>query len=166
MRVLFLTHRLPYAPNRGDRLRAFHIARTLATSVDLEIVSLAHDREEHGQIGRLEAMGTRVTAIPVPRLRTYARAVVHLAGDRPLTHLLLDAPGLADTLDRIVRERPPDVVLAYCSGMARFAMHRHGGGSPVHAYQIVTAFAALLVDYGARSFEKSQEFAAFHVRET
>lgn len=122
MRVLFLTHRLPYAPNRGDRLRAFHIARTLAPTVDLEIVSLAHDAEELAQIGRLEAIGARVTAVPVPRLRTYARAAMHLAGDRPLTHLLLDAPGMTGVLEQIVRERPPDVVLAYCSGMARFAL--------------------------------------------
>ena len=122
MRVLFLTHRLPYAPNRGDRLRAYHIARTLAPRVELEIVSLAHDADEVAQIGTLEAMGARVTAVPVPRLRTYATAVAHLAGRRPLTHLLLDAPRMAETLDRIVRERPPDVVLAYCSGMARFAL--------------------------------------------
>jgi polysaccharide biosynthesis protein PslH len=122
VRVLFLTHRLPYAPNRGDRLRAFHIARTLAPHVDLEIVSLTHDADELAQIGRLEALGARVTAVPVSRLRTYAKALVHLAGDRPLTHLLLDAPEMADTLNRIVRERLPDVVLAYCSGMARFAL--------------------------------------------
>jgi sugar transferase (PEP-CTERM/EpsH1 system associated) len=122
LRVLFLTHRLPYAPNRGDRIRAFHIAQTLARSVDLEIVSLAHDPEELAQVSRLEAVGARVTAVPVPRWRTYGKAALHLAGNRPLTHLLLDAPGMAETLGRIVRERPPDVVLAYCSGMARFAI--------------------------------------------
>ena len=38
VRVLFLTHRLPYAPNRGDRVRAYHIVRLLAPRVDLEIV--------------------------------------------------------------------------------------------------------------------------------
>jgi len=131
MKVLFLTHRLPYAPNRGDRLRAFHIARTLAPSVDLEIVSLAHDLDERTQIGPLEAMGARVTAVPVPRVRNYATAGVHLAGGRPLTHLLLDAPGMANTLGRIVRERPPDVVLAYCSGMARFALEQPLSGFPL-----------------------------------
>jgi predicted transcriptional regulator len=28
VRVLFLTHRLPYAPNRGDRIRASHLVQT------------------------------------------------------------------------------------------------------------------------------------------
>jgi sugar transferase (PEP-CTERM/EpsH1 system associated) len=131
MRVLFLTHRLPYAPNRGDRIRAFHIARTLAPRVELEIASLTHDLEELGQVGRLEAMGARVTAVPVPRLRNSAKAVAQLAGGRPLTHLLLDAPPFKHALNRIVRERPPDVVLAYCSGMARFAVESPLSGIPL-----------------------------------
>jgi sugar transferase (PEP-CTERM/EpsH1 system associated) len=120
--VLFLTHRLPYAPNRGDRIRAFHIARSLSTNVDLEIVSLVHDDDEMVQVPRLEALGIRVMAVKVPRLRNLARGVARLAGDRPLTHALLDAPAFWDAIRTIVLQRPPDVVLAYCSGMAKFAL--------------------------------------------
>ena len=122
MRVLFLTHRLPYAPNRGDRIRAFHIVRSLASRVDLELVSLVHDRDELAQVSRLESMGVRVTAVHVPRLRNLALGALQLAGKRPLTHLLLDAPDLSTTIREIVAQRPPDVVLAFCSGMARFAL--------------------------------------------
>ena len=43
MRVVFLTHRLPYAPNRGDRIRAYHLLRTLATEHEVHLVSLVHD---------------------------------------------------------------------------------------------------------------------------
>ena len=122
MKVLFLTHRLPYAPNRGDRIRAFHIVRSLASRCDLELVSLVHDADELSQVPRVEAMGVRVTAVQVPRLRNLAIGAVQLAGKRPLTHILLDAPDLRGTIRTIVSQRPPDVVLAFCSGMARFAL--------------------------------------------
>jgi sugar transferase (PEP-CTERM/EpsH1 system associated) len=122
MRVLFLTHRLPYAPNRGDRIRAFHIVKSLAMRDELELVSLVHDHDELAQVPRVEAMGVRVTAVHVPRLRNLAMGAAHLVGTRPLTHVLLDAPDLPGTIQSIVKERPPDVVLAYCSGMARFAL--------------------------------------------
>ena len=105
MRVLFLTHRLPYAPNRGDRIRAFHIVRSLASRVDLELVSLVHDRDELAQVSRLESMGVRVTAVHVPRLRNLALGALQLAGKRPLTHLLLDAPDLSTTIREIVAQR-------------------------------------------------------------
>ena len=122
MRVLFLTHRLPYAPNRGDRVRAFHIVRTLAPRVQLEVVSLAHDDEELEHAERVRALGVKVSVFKTPQLTNYATALLRLGGTQPLTHLLLHAPALTRALDQIVRDRPPDVVLAYCSGMARFAL--------------------------------------------
>jgi sugar transferase (PEP-CTERM/EpsH1 system associated) len=131
MRVLFLTHRLPYAPNRGDRIRAYHIVRTLAARMEVEIVSLVHDDNELAQTSRLRDMGIPVSAIPAPRLRNFAHATLRLAGRQPLTHLLLDAPGFTAALRRIVRERPPDVVLAYCSGMARFGLESPLSGIPL-----------------------------------
>ena len=30
MNILFLTHRLPYAPNRGDRIRAYYLLREMS----------------------------------------------------------------------------------------------------------------------------------------
>lgn len=124
MRVLFLTHRLPFPPNRGDRIRAFNIIGSLARHADVEVVSLVHDDDERAQVGSLRRhFDIRVTPLPVPYLRTRAAAMLALAGTRrPLTHVLLDSPDAATALRAIVDERPPDVVLAYCSGMAKFAL--------------------------------------------
>ena len=122
MRVLFLTHRLPYAPNRGDRIRAFHIVRMLASRVELDLVSLVHDRNELDQADSMRHLGVQVLACPVPRVRNHLKALVGLAGRRPLTHMLLNAPGVAASITRLVSQRRPDVVLAYCSSMAHFAM--------------------------------------------
>ena len=122
MRVLFLTHRLPYAPNRGDRLRAFHMLRTVAPRVEMDVFSLVHDAEEASHARELEAHVASLTTAFVPKLRNHVRAAVLLAGSQPLTHALLDSPAARPSLQRIVRERRPDVVLAFCSGMARFAL--------------------------------------------
>jgi sugar transferase (PEP-CTERM/EpsH1 system associated) len=131
MRVLYLTHRLPYAPNRGDRIRAYHTIRTLAARAELEVVSLVHDRKELAQADRLREMGVRVSTLRVPRVRNLANAAIRLAGRKPLTHMLLDAPGIRSSLWRIVHDRAPDVVLAYCSGMARFALEAPLAGYPL-----------------------------------
>jgi polysaccharide biosynthesis protein PslH len=131
MRVLFLTHRLPYAPNRGDRIRAFHIIRSLAGTVELEVMSLVHDRDELAHVEQVRAMGAEVTAFQVPRLRNHAAAAVALSGTRPLTHVLLDAPSIGPAIRHAVATRRPDVVLAYCSGMARFALEPPLAGIPL-----------------------------------
>jgi sugar transferase (PEP-CTERM/EpsH1 system associated) len=122
MRILVLTHRLPYAPNRGDRLRAFHMIHELREHADIELVSLVHDDEEASHVDEVRAFVSRVTTLRVTPFRSRANAAAALLTGTPLTHALLDAAGINTALRDIVDARPPDVVFAYCSGMARFAM--------------------------------------------
>ncbi len=122
MRILFLTQRLPYAPNRGDRIRALQELRFLARRHEVTVVSLAHDAEEASHAGDLDSVAAETVVARIPHLRNRGRALLALPGRRPLTHVLLDSPAMRPALERLVRDRPPDVVLAFCSSMARFAL--------------------------------------------
>jgi sugar transferase (PEP-CTERM/EpsH1 system associated) len=117
LRVLFLTHRLPYAPNRGDRVRSYHILQNLAPQTDLTLASLVHDAEEAANVARLAGVA-RVILAPVPHLANRLRAVVALASSQPITGTLLSSPTLAPAMRELVEIHPPDVVLAFCSSMA------------------------------------------------
>ncbi|MGC4081720.1 MAG: TIGR03087 family PEP-CTERM/XrtA system glycosyltransferase [Vicinamibacterales bacterium] len=132
MRVLFLTHRLPYPPNRGDRIRAFQILRSLVPDIEVDLVSLVHDDLEAGEVERLQQrLDVRVTAVRVPSYRNRLNAAFALAGRQPLTHVLLNARDVMPAITRIVEARPPDVVLAYCSSMAQFALQPPLAGIPL-----------------------------------
>ena len=122
LKVLFLTHRLPYAPNRGDRTRSFHILRVLAEHADVSVVSLVHDADEAAQAYRVQAMARRVLLAPVPRLVNRLKAIIALTSSRSMTEVLLESPALRPALRQLIADDPPDVILAYCSSMARFAM--------------------------------------------
>lgn len=122
MRVLVLTHRLPYAPNRGDRLRAYHMLQGLQHRAEVELVSLVHDDEEASHLDEVRRFVDRAHAVRVRKFHNRARAALTLLGDTPLTHGLLDAPSMTPLLEDICKNRRPDVVLAYCSSMARFAL--------------------------------------------
>lgn len=124
MRVLFLTHRLPFAPNRGDRIRAFHILRALAPAAEVRLVSLAHDADEAAHRVDLDGLVAGVEVVRVPRLCNLAFAPWSILAGRTLTHALLGAPRMREVLAREVEQHRPDVVLAYCSSMAWFALER------------------------------------------
>ena len=74
MRVLVLTHRLPYAPNRGDRLRAYHMLQGLKERAEVELVSLVHDDEEASHVDEVRQFVNRVHTVRVPKLRNYLRS--------------------------------------------------------------------------------------------
>ncbi len=131
MKVLVLTHRLPYAPNRGDRIRSFHIVRQLARRGDVRVVSLVHDRDEAAERGALERAGVRTWIARVPRRRNLLRALLTLRGTQPLTHTLLATPEMADAVAAATTMWRPDVVLSYCTGVAPVALAPPLSGIPL-----------------------------------
>lgn len=135
MRILALTQRLPYAPNRGDRLRAYHMLRRLSEQHEIELVSLVHDDEEASHAGDMGDFISRVTTLRVSPWRGRVRGAAAMTTRMPLTHALLDAAGMQAALRAICDARPPDVVFAYCSSMARFAMQ-----APLNRFPMVLDF--------------------------
>jgi sugar transferase (PEP-CTERM/EpsH1 system associated) len=122
MRILFLTHRLPYAANRGDRIRALHLLKFLARHATVDLVSLVADDEEAAHAGDLRDVAASVRVARIGRARGYARALAALPTRKTLTHALLDSAELSSRIHEAVDAHRPDVVLAYCSGMARLAL--------------------------------------------
>jgi hypothetical protein len=122
VKVLYLSHRLPYAPNRGDRIRSFHLLEGLRAAADVHVVSLVHDDDEASHTGELAARGMTVTTARVGGPWRWVRAVAGLAGTTPVTHALLDAPDLAPAIAAAIARQRPDVVVALGSGMAKFAL--------------------------------------------
>jgi sugar transferase (PEP-CTERM/EpsH1 system associated) len=122
MRVLYLTHRLPYAPNRGDRIRAYHTLRTLRGHAQVDLLSLVHDAEEAAMSESLRPLAETVALAPVHAIRNRVAGAFSLVTSEPLTHTLLGSPVMKRQLRELLALHRPDVVLAFGSGMARFAL--------------------------------------------
>jgi sugar transferase (PEP-CTERM/EpsH1 system associated) len=122
VRVFFLTHRLPYAPNRGDRVRAYHILRHLQQHAEVDVLAFVHDAEEASHVAEAAALASTVEIVRVPRMRNVLRSLFSLPSTRPTTHTMLDAEGVARAIKRIVSRKSPSVVLAYCSGVAHLTL--------------------------------------------
>ena len=59
--LLFLAHRIPFPPDRGDKMRSFHILRHLCRHARVHLGCFAGDAAEAGQLGALrEALGGRL----------------------------------------------------------------------------------------------------------
>src|ERR1051326_2518411 len=117
MRVLYLTHRLPYAPNRGDRIRAYHTLQALRNHAKVDLLSLVHDAEEAAMSETLRSLVETVTVAPVHAIRNLIAGAFGLLTSEPLTHTLLDSSLINRRLRELLADHRPDVVLAFGSGM-------------------------------------------------
>lgn len=122
MRVLFLSQRVPYPPNRGDKITTWRLIERMRRSHEVRVVAFAHDDEDRHAAEHLRGLGIPTVAIPIDLRRQKLRALPLLFGTRPLT---LGVYGSSD-LQHAVDELAPscDVGYAYSSSMGAF-LERH-----------------------------------------
>ena len=117
--ILFLCHRIPFPPDRGDKIRSFHILRKLAEIAPVHIGCFADDArdlsfapmlaESAKSQAVLQRNGSRVTG----GLRGLAR-------NQPLLVALFDHPAMHQWVAKTLGERPIRTVVAYSVQMAHF----------------------------------------------
>jgi len=121
LRVLMLTHRLPYPPDRGDRIRSYHMLKELTRHFDVAIACTSDEPVwlQHHQL--LSTLANRVAIQPISTPVSKYKSLVALATGQSITPCYHYRTGLADTILQWHEEAPFDVVLTFCTGMIHYA---------------------------------------------
>ncbi len=127
-RILFLAHRVPYPPDKGDRIRSYHLLEHLARSGRVDLAFLADGPTDGATFAALRSLCHQVEAAPLSGMGRWARAAASLARGRSLTEGLFDAPGLRATVDRWLREIRYDAVVCFSSAVLPYVLGRGLGG--------------------------------------
>ena len=118
--ILFLCHRFPFPPNRGGRIRPFHIVRHFAAHHRVTLASLLHPGDDDAAVAALEAVVPRVIAERVEPARQPLRALERLVRGGPPSFGYFWSPALAERLRRLVAGEAFDLVFVHCSSMAPY----------------------------------------------
>lgn len=112
-------------------MRAYHLLQHMRSRAHVHVVSLVHDEEEARHANEVAAFAESIHVARVPRLRNLAKSLIALPTDRPTTHSMLDSPHLTGAIAAALQNERPDVVLAFCSGCARWALEPALRGFPL-----------------------------------
>lgn len=124
--ILFLCHRIPYPPNKGDKIRAYHQLRALAERYTVHLGTFIDDRADWQHCGTLDKLCGETCYRPLPPLRARIRSVAGLVTGEPLSFPYYRDRKLQQWVDRIMRQRSIVVVVVFSSTMATYAQ-RHDG---------------------------------------
>jgi len=119
-KLLYLVHRLPYPPNKGDKLRSYHLLRHLAATHQVFLGTFVDDREDERHI---EALRPLCAELHVERLDpTFARlkSLAGFANGQALTLPYYRNRELASWIERTVREQRIDTALVFSGAMAQY----------------------------------------------
>jgi hypothetical protein len=94
--ILYLVHRLPYPPNKGDKVRSYNLLKHLLKQHRVFLGTFIDDPEDEAHIATLRDMCTELhVAKLTPRLAKI-RSLNGLLADEPLTLRYYRDASLAD----------------------------------------------------------------------
>lgn len=117
--VLFLAHRIPFPPDRGDKIRSCHILRHIAGLAPVHVACFADDAAdlshevELATLAQSHCLVRRSRALPVAGLAA-------LATGRPVSLAAFASRALAAYVERLLATRPISAIYVFSGQMAQY----------------------------------------------
>ena len=121
--VLFLAHRIPFPPDRGDKIRSWNLLKQLASLGPVELACFADDDADAAHLPALrEALGGRLgeAHVEVRRRGKAAAGARALVEGRPVSLALFDSGRLRTFVARRLAGGTIGTIFAFSGQMAQF----------------------------------------------
>ena len=118
--LLYLVHRIPFPPNKGDKIRSFHLLQALRSRYEVHLGSFIDAAEDERHLPALRELCAEVF---VARLRPrWARLASSraLLTDEPLTNAYYASRSLTRWVERTVAARGIERIVMFSSSMGQF----------------------------------------------
>jgi sugar transferase (PEP-CTERM/EpsH1 system associated) len=120
MKVLFIAHRLPFPPNKGDKIRAYNILRHLAENHEVHLVTHIDDAAD---LEYLDAAREAVASLSYERIDRTPRAwkaLISIFSGRSISQEYFYSAVLQSRVDVLAKEHDFDVVFCSSSPTAEY----------------------------------------------
>ncbi len=120
MNILYLCHRIPYPPNKGDKIRSYHQIQFLSRNHHVHLACLIDDPEDWKYIEPLRVLCKRVEAVERIRFKEWVRVGKAFVGGRPLSLGAFFVPELMYKVQDILSREAIDRIVIFSSPMAEY----------------------------------------------
>jgi sugar transferase (PEP-CTERM/EpsH1 system associated) len=156
--ALYLAHRIPYPPNKGDKIRSWRTLQHLAARFRVHLCAFVDDAADFQHEDHLRGVCESVALVPLDRRVATLKSAVGLVTGEPLT-----MPYYRDVRMKAAvvaaRAQTPAVEIAFSSSMAQYLARKAGAPRIV---DLCDADSAKWTEYGRR---KGWPMSAVYARE-
>jgi polysaccharide biosynthesis protein PslH len=145
--ILFLAHRLPYPPNKGDKVRSYHLLKHLAARHRVLLGTFVDDPDDVQHVDHLRQLCAQVHVSRLHPVLARLRSLSGLVKNEALSQAYYRDGALAQWVESVRQQGQVDAVLVFSSTMLQYAKD----------------FAApLVVDFADVDSDKWSEFGRTH----
>jgi sugar transferase (PEP-CTERM/EpsH1 system associated) len=120
--LLFVVHRIPFPPNKGDKIRSFHLLRFLAARYRVHLGTFVDDPDDLTHVSRLDEYCASSKFVKLRPTFARLRSLMGLLTGEPLTLRYYRDESLARWIDGVVREHRIAKAVVFSSAMAQYVV--------------------------------------------
>ncbi len=123
MNILFLCHRIPYPPNKGDKIRSFNEIKHLSKRHNISLACLVDNKKDLIHIDELKKYCTTVNYDVINPKWQKIKSLPYLFSKKPLTVPYFYSKKLQKAIDCRASSIKFDAVFAFSSPMAEYVFN-------------------------------------------
>ncbi len=117
--ILFLAHRLPFPPDRGDKIRSWNILKALARLAPVHVAALLDPADRPHEASELRELVASLTLAPRNRSKLSAIGAALVSG-RSASVEACASPELQSAVKSLLDTKPISAIYAFSGQMAQF----------------------------------------------
>ena len=118
--ILYLVHRLPYPPNKGDKIRSFHLLKYLSDRYDIYLATFIDDKNDWQYVDHVKSFCKECKVLELNPLWAKVKSLPALLTNKPLTLPYYQDSSLQQWVDEVIKKQNINTALIYSSSMAQY----------------------------------------------
>jgi sugar transferase (PEP-CTERM/EpsH1 system associated) len=137
--LLFLSHRIPYPPDKGDKIRAWHMFKHLARRFRMHLGCFVDDPDDAAYVAELRPLCANLACIQIDRRAQRLKALLRARPGQPLTLGYFHDARLQRWVDATVAHHAIRHIFVYSSAVAHYVMGAtaQGGGPAAETVRVL-----------------------------
>jgi sugar transferase (PEP-CTERM/EpsH1 system associated) len=127
--LLFLCHRIPFPPDKGEKIRAFRILEHLSRRFRVSLGCFIDDEADWAHVDALKPYCAEFKCFGMSRRASRLKAACGLLTHAPLSVACFANAAMGDWVSAVLAREKPSAVFVYSSSMAQFVMGRDLGSA-------------------------------------
>ncbi len=120
--LLYLVHRLPYPPNKGDKVRSYHLLKHLAARHRVFLGTFVDDPDDEQYVDTVSALCAGIHVVKLEPRIARLKSLRGLLDGSPLSLAYYDDAGLRRWVADISARQTIDATVVFSSAVAQYAL--------------------------------------------
>jgi len=121
--VLFLCHRIPFPPNKGDKIATYHRLKYLNEHYNVVLGCFIDDKNDFQYVPNVEALCDELHVVDLCNKSNLTTGVASLLKGKPVSTHFYDSESMQSWVDDVISRKGIERLYAYSASASQFIEH-------------------------------------------